>query len=273
MREIKPRTLFQIGLIVVALAYAALLLLIPMIGLVQRAFKDGIEPVLQVFSDPELISALRVTASLVIASVLINTIAGVAIAWVLARHNFPGKRIVNALVDLPFVASPVIIGFVIVMLFGRTGWFSQLPLQIAFAWPGMLLVTVFVSLPFVIREVGPVLESLGLEQEEAAYTLGASRFTTFRRVVLPAIRHGVIYGVILTIARSLGEFGGVAAAGGGVQGMTETATIFIFRSMHDRNNTGAFSVSLLLGLIAIIILVLMTMLKPDQHEEIPTGER
>jgi sulfate transport system permease protein len=268
MRELKPRTIFQYTLIAAVLIYAAVLLLVPMATLAQRTFSAGLDPILKTFSDPDLQAALRTTVFLVVGATIINTVVGVLIAWVLSRHEFPGKRFFNALVDLPFVASPVVIGFVIIMLFGRTGWFSQLPFQIAFAWPGMLLVTVFVSLPFVVREVGPVLEAFGHEQEEAAYTLGAGRFTTFRRIVLPAIRHGVIYGIVLTIARSLGEFGGVAAAGGGIQGITETATVYIYRSMSDRNNIGAYSLSLLLGLIAVIILILMTVLKP-QHDELP----
>jgi sulfate/thiosulfate transport system permease protein len=268
MRELKPRSLFQYGLIAAVLIYAAVLLLVPMATLAQRTFSAGLEPIFTTFSDPDLQAALRMTVFLVVGATIINTVVGVLIAWVLARHEFPGKRLFNALVDLPFVASPVVIGFVVIMLFGRSGWLSNLPFQIAFAWPGMLLVTVFVSLPFVVREVGPVLEAFGHEQEEAAYTLGAGRFTTFRRIVLPAIRHGVIYGVVLTIARSLGEFGGVAAAGGGIQGITETATVYIYRSMSDRNNIGAYSLSLLLGLVAVIILILMTVLKP-QHDELP----
>jgi sulfate transport system permease protein len=155
----------------------------------------------------------------------------------------------------------VIIGFVVIVLFGREGWLKSLPFQIAFAFPGMLLVTVFVSLPFVIREVMPVLASLTPEQEQAAMTLGASRFTIARRVVFPGMRFGVIYGLVLTIARSLGEFGAAAVAGGSIQGITETATIYVFRSLHDRNTVGAYSMAILLGLISIAVLITMNTLR------------
>ena len=179
----------------------------------------------------------------------------------LVRHEFPGKALFNGLVDLPFVMSPVIVGFVVIVLFGRQGWLGNLPFQVAFAFPGMLLVTVFVSLPFVIREVMPVLASLTPEQEEAALTLGASRLTVFRRIIFPGIRHGVVYGLVLTLARSLGEFGAAAVAGGGIQGLTETATIYVYRTMQNRNEVGAYSMAILLGLISIAVLITMNILR------------
>jgi sulfate/thiosulfate transport system permease protein len=204
---------------------------------------------------------LKLTALLVITATVINTIAGIGLAWVLVRHQFPGKHLIDAMVDLPFVVSPVIVGYVIIVLFGREGWFAGIPFKVAFSWPGMLLVTIFVSLPFVTREVMPVLAAMTPEQEEAAYTLGASHILTFRRIIIPSIWRGILYGIILTMARALGEFGAVAVAGGGIRGVTETSTLFIFRALHDRNYIGAYSVAVLLGALSVVILLVMNSLR------------
>jgi sulfate transport system permease protein len=192
MRDLRPRTPPQIALVIIVLLYAAILLIAPMFAILYGAFRDGIDPVIKALSAPDVFLALRLTFTLAFLAVIINTVAGILIAWVLVRQKFPGKWLANALVDLPFVMSPIIVGYVVIVLFGRTGWLSGFPVQIAFSWPGMLLVTVFVSLPFVIREVMPVLASLTLEQEEAAYTLGASKLRTFYRIVLPGIWHGIL---------------------------------------------------------------------------------
>lgn len=267
MDEKPPRTPGQLLLVAVVLLYAVLLLAAPFAAIIQRTFAGGIRPVIEALLEPDVLAALRVTASLVLVSTIINTIAGVSLAWVLVRHSFPGKHFFDALVGLPFVVSPVIIGYVIIVLFGRQGWLAWLPLKVAFSWPGMLLVTLFVTLPFVVRETMPVLAAMTLEQEEASYTLGASPLLTFRRIVLPGIWRGILYGVVLTIARAIGEFGAVAVAGGGVQGVTETATIYIFRALHDRNNVGAYSLALLLGAISVIILLLMNSLKSSARSK------
>jgi sulfate transport system permease protein len=259
-----PIAWLLIGLVVL---YAGSLILAPVITIIGGAFKDGIEPVWQALTAPDALAALKLTFILTALASFVNIVLGVAVAWVLVRHQFPGKALFNGLVDLPFVVSPVIVGFVMIVLFGRQGWFKDLPFQIAFAFPGMLLVTIFVSLPFVIREVMPVLASLTPEQEEAAYTLGAGRMTVFRRIVFPGIRHGVMYGLVLTLARALGEFGAVAVAGGGVQGLTETATIYVYRSLHDRNEIGAYSVAILLGLISILVLITMNITRHPARKE------
>jgi sulfate transport system permease protein len=251
-------------LIGLVLLYAAVLLLAPIAAILGNVFKNGIEPVIEALVKPAALQALQLSAKLALASSVINAVLGLIVAWVLVRHRFPGRRFFNMLVDLPFVVSPVIVGYVMIVLFGRLGWFRDFPISLAFSWQGMLVVTVFVSLPFVIREVQPVLASLTPEQEAAAYTLGASSWRTFRRVVLPAIQHGLEYGVILTLARSLGEFGAVAVIGGGVQGVTETATLYVYRSLQDRNNIDAYSIALLLGLIAVAILFVMNRLRTDQ---------
>ncbi|MBN1963855.1 MAG: sulfate ABC transporter permease subunit [Anaerolineae bacterium] len=251
-------------LVLLVLAYAGVLLIAPITALVQQTFSDGLQPVLESITAPDALEALRLTIIIALAAAAINTLAGILVAWVLVRHDFPGRGFLNGLVELPFVMSPVIVGYVVIVLFGREGWFRDLPL--AFTPGAMLLVTVFVSLPFVIREVMPVLRTMTPEQEEAAFTLGASRLLTFRRIVFPAIGPAVIYGVVLTLARALGEFGAAAVAGGGVQGYTENATIYIFRSIHDRNDTGAYSMAILLGIIAIVVLVAMNALKQYQHK-------
>lgn len=261
MHEQPVRTWVQGVMVIAVVIYAVVLLVAPLIAIFSGALKDGVSAVWLAITAPDALLALRLTFILALLAAAINVVLGVITAWVLVRHEFPGKRFINALVDLPFVVSPVIVGFVIIVLFGRQGWLKDLPVQIAFAWPGMLLVTVFVSLPFVVREVMPVLASLTVEQEEAAYTLGADRWLVFRRIIFPAIRHGIIYGLVLTLARSLGEFGAAAVAGGGVQGVTETATIYIFRSIHDRNNVGAYSMAILLGVISVLVLLLINWLR------------
>lgn len=267
MRETAPRTPVALILIGTVVVYAALLLLAPLVAIVQGAFARGIEPVVESLLTPDVRHAFEVSFSLTAGTIVISTIMGLAVAWVLVRHEFPGKRIVDAFVDAPFVFSPVIAGYVLIALFGRNGWLASETVRIVFAWPGMLLGTVFVSLPFVIREVQPALASLTRDQEEAAYTLGSGRWATFRRIVIPQIWRSVLYGVVLTLARSLGEFGAVAVAGGAIQRQTESATVYVFRAMLDRNPIGAYSVSIMLCLFSVGILVAMNLLRRERLSE------
>ena len=246
-------------LVGLVLLYAGLLLIAPIIALLNETFLEGIDHIFAALSRPDALQALWLTLQISFFTVIIDGLLGLLVAWVLVRHKFWGRDFFNSLVDIPFVISPVIIGYVVIVLFGRLGWFNFIP--IGFTPIAMLIVTVFVTLPFVIREVMPVLRSLGPEQEEAAYTLGASRWYSFRRVIFPVLRSALIYGLVLSLARALGEFGAAAVAGGAVQGYTENATIFIYRSIHDRNDIGAYSMAILLGLISIGILSLMTFLK------------
>ncbi|MEO8392338.1 MAG: sulfate ABC transporter permease subunit [Chloroflexota bacterium] len=261
MSEKSVRSPIALLLIAIVVLYAGILIAAPVLTIIGGAFQDGIQPVLEQLTSPDALAALKLTAILTVLAAAINTTLGVGVAWVLVRQNFPGKALLNGLVDLPFVMSPVIVGFVVVVLFGRQGWINNLPFQVAFAFPGMLLVTVFVSLPFVIREVMPVLAALTPEQEEAARTLGASQLTVFRRIIFPGIRHGVVYGLVLTLARALGEFGAAAVAGGGIKGLTETATIYVYRTLQNRNEVGAYSMAILLGLISIAVLITMNLLR------------
>jgi sulfate transport system permease protein len=248
-------------LIAVVVLYATLLLGGPLAAIVGGALASGIGALWRELSSAAALNALKLTVLLAVAATVINILFGMCIAWVLARDKFKGQSIINGIVDLPFAISPVIAGFMLILLFGRNGWFAPMleaaNLKIVFALPGMLLATVFVSLPFVVREVVPVLMHLGVEQENAAYTLGASYWQTFWHITLPNIQWGLLYGVTLTFARALGEFGAVLVVSGSVSRLTETATLFIFRSLDDRNEVGANVMALVLALISFSILIVM----------------
>ena len=261
MREVSPRSPLAVLLIVIVLGYAALLFVAPLVVIVQSAFGNGIEALLETFRDSSVIHAFQVTFFLSIGAVLINALLGLVTAWVLIRHRFSSSKLLDALVDIPFVFSPVIAGYAMIVLFGREGWLAPPIFPIVFALPGILLAKTFVSLPFVTREVQPMLATLTPEPEEAAHTMGASRWYTFRRVILPEIWTALLYGIVLTFARAIGEFGAVAVVGGNIEGYTETATSFVFRALNDRNNTGAYGVSVVLALLSVFILVLMSLLR------------
>lgn len=260
MREISPRSPFAFLVIAIVLGYAGFLIIAPIVSIVQVVFSRGLTPIATTLENPNFQHAMNLTFLLAIGSTIINTVFGIVVVWVLERQNFRFRWLLNLLVDIPFVFSPVIAGFVLIVLFGRDGWIDP-PFAIAFAVPGMLLAKTFVCLPFIPREVGPVLAHLSPEPEYAAYTLGASRWKTFIRVVLPSIWVGIVYGVVLTLSRALGEFGAVAVVSGGIQGKTETATMFIYRALLDRNRIGGYTVALILGAIAIILLIIMTWLQ------------
>lgn len=260
MREVKPRSWVAFLVIALVLGYAFLLVIAPIGAIIGGTFARGVEPIIEALDDPNLAHAFQLTFFLSIITTIFNVVFGVIVSWVLERQHFRGRGLLNLLVDLPFVFSPVIAGYTLIVLFGRDGWID-LPFAVVFALPGMLLAKMFVCLPFTPREVSPVLSALGPEPEQAAYTLGASRWKTFWRIVLPSIWVGVVYGAVLTLARALGEFGAVAVVSGGVEGVTETATIYIFRALSDRNQIGAYAVSLMLGAIAVLLLVVMTWLQ------------
>jgi sulfate/thiosulfate transport system permease protein len=261
MREISPRSPLAILLISIVFIYAGILFIAPMIAIVVGALEEGLQPILDTFNDTSVQHAFMLTFVLSTVAVVINAVAGLITAWVLVRQRFNGRKLLDAVVDIPFVFSPVIAGYALIVLFGREGWLSPSIFPIVFALPGILLAKTFVSLPFVTREVQPVLEALPPEPEEAAYTIGASRWTTFRRVVLPEIWTALLYGIVLTFARAVGEFGAVAVVGGSIEGYTETATSFVFRAINDRNDTGAYAVSLALGIVSVLILLSMSFLK------------
>lgn len=252
-----------------SLGYLALLLVAPVCLIFWRAFEHGVHPFWAAISNPDAVHALKLTLEVAVVAVPLNTIFGVLCALAIVRHRFPGMGLVNAIVDLPMALSPVIVGLSLYLLYGREGWFgpwlSDHGVRVLFAYPGIVLATMFVSLPFVVREVVPVLREIGIEQEEAAATLGARAFTTFRRITLPAIRWAVAYGVVLTTARCLGEFGAVAIVSGGIAGRTQTLTQYVQASYENFDQTAAYSASVLLAALAILVLVAMTMLRPREE--------
>jgi sulfate/thiosulfate transport system permease protein len=258
------------GLRSAALGYLAVLLLAP-VGLVfYRTFDHGFWPAWHAVTSSEARSAFWLTIEIALIAVPLNTVFGVLMAIAIVRHRFPGKGIVNAVVDLPLALSPVVVGLSLLLLYGRLGWFGpwldRHGIQVVYAMPAMALATIFVSLPFVVREVVPILREIGTEQEQAAATLGASGFQIFRRITLPAIRWGVAYGVVLTTARAVGEFGAVSVVSGRLAGKTETATLLVENNYETFNYTAAYAVSLVLGLIAIATLIAMTALRPKHSD-------
>jgi sulfate transport system permease protein len=254
----------RVALRLVALAYLAAILLVPVGMVFWRTFEHGLAPVWASLTTPDAKHAFWLTLSIAAIAVPANTIFGVACAIAIVRHRFRGAGLVNAIVDLPLALSPVVVGLALLLLYGRGGW-VDLPFQVVFAFPGMVLATIFVSLPFVVREVVPILREIGDEQEQAAATLGASSWAAFRRVTLPAIRWGVAYGIVLTTARALGEFGAVSVVSGRVVGQTETLTIHVEQAFQNFDVAGAYAASALLALIAVLTLVLMSLFEPKEH--------
>jgi sulfate transport system permease protein len=233
-----------------------------------RTFEAGLHPVWQSLSDPNTLHAFQVTLIAAAIAVPINTVFGVLCGLAIVRRRFPGKGILNAFIDLPLAVSPIVIGFCLFLLYGREGWFgpwlSSHGIQVLFALPAIVLATVFVSVPFVAREVIPTLRELGTEQEQAAATLGATSWQRFWRITLPSIRWAIVYGVVLTTARCLGEYGAVAVVSGNIVGRTQTAPILVDQDVQNFNPTGAYAVSLVLALIAVLVLTAMTVIKPRE---------
>jgi sulfate transport system permease protein len=249
------------GIRTFSLGYLAIILIAPVALIFWRAFEHGLHPFWSAISNANAVHALRLTLEIAAIAVPLNTAFGILCALAIVRHRMPGMGFVNALVDLPLALSPVVVGLALYLLYGRGGWFGHLPFRVLFALPSMVLATIFVSLPFVVREVVPVLREIGTQQEEAAATLGASALTTFRRITLPAIRWAVAYGVVLTTARSLGEFGAVSIVSGGIAGRTQTLTQYVQASYENFDQTGAYAASVLLAMLAIATLLLMTVVK------------
>jgi sulfate/thiosulfate transport system permease protein len=252
------------GLRFAALSYLTLLLVLPVAMVFRRAFENGVGAAWDAVTTPEAKHAFLITIVIALIAVPANTIFGIACAIAIVRHRFPGKGVVNAIVDLPLALSPVVVGLSFLLLFGTGGWFAGVPVEVLFALPAMVLATIFVSLPFVVREVVPVLREIGTEQEQAASTLGASSWQTFRRVTLPAIRWAVAYGVVLTTARALGEFGAVSVVSGRIVGKTDTLTLHVEERFQSFDYVGAYAASVVLALLAIATLVAMSVFKPKE---------
>ncbi len=246
------------------LFYLSALLLIPVAMIFIRTFEDGFIQSFEAVTSPNGLHALKLTLITVAIAVPINTAFGILAALVLVRQRFRGKAILNALIDIPFAISPVVIGLSLVLLYGpRDGfvgqWFFDQGIQIIFSTPGIVIACIFVSLPFVVREVVPVLREIGDEQEQAAATLGANGWQTFRRVTLPAIRWGVTYGVVLSTARVLGEFGAVSVVSGRISGQTETLPLFVRKQFEVFNQGGGYAAAMVLAVLALLTLLFMNL--------------
>jgi sulfate transport system permease protein len=250
----------RIALRTVALAYLLVLLVLPVGVILYRTFEHGFVAFWEQVSTPASISAMSLTLEIVAIVVPLNVVFGLFVALALVRGRFRGRAIVQAIVDLPFAVSPVIVGVSLVLLWGVDGWFGGLAdvVQIIFSLPGMVLATLFVTLPFVVREVEPVLREIGDDQEQAASTLGAGGWQTFWRITLPSIRWGLGYGV-LTVARALGEFGAVSIVSAGVSGQSETLTLLVANRFEDLNLPGSYAAATVLMAFALVALVLMSL--------------
>lgn len=257
--------LTRYGLRAVALIYLFVLLIVPVGLIFWRSFQHGFGQFWEWITTPAAISALQLSLLIVVIVVPLNVIFGVVTALALVRGKFPGKGFLQAVVDLPFAVSPVVAGVALILLWGYGGWFGgveSLGFRVIFGFPGLVLATLFVTLPFVVREVEPVLHEIGTEQEQAAATLGASGLQTFWRITLPAIRWGLTYGIVLTIARALGEYGAVTMVSSNFPGISQTLTLLVnSRYTDDYNEFGAYAAATLLMLVAIVVLVAMTLIE------------
>src|SRR4051794_6265711 len=253
------------GLRFLGIGYLTMLLLIPLVMIFIKAFDDGISGFTDTLTSPDFLHALNLSLITVAVAVPLNTIFGIGAAMLLVRHRGRFTWLLDAAINIPFAISPIVIGLSLFLLYGNDGWFgptlSDAGIQILFSTPGIVLACIFVSLPFVAREVVPVLQEIGTEQEQAASTLGANAWQTFWRVTLPAIRWGVAYGVILTIARVLGEFGAVTIVSGSISGQTQTLPLFVSKQYEQFNQTGAYSAAIVLALLALTALLFMNLLK------------
>ncbi|WP_227980609.1 sulfate ABC transporter permease subunit CysW [Nocardia spumae] len=255
----------RISLRVIALAYLIILLVAPLVIILWRSFEHGIGAFIDAITTPAAISAFNLSLLIVVIVVPLNVVFGVTTAIALVRGNFRGRTLIQGVVDLPFAVSPVVVGVSLIMLWGVGGWFGGLDtlgFRVIFGLPGMVIATLFVTLPFVVSEVVPVLHEIGDDQEQAAATLGANRWQTFWRITLPAIRWGLTYGVVLTVARALGEFGAVIMVSSGLPGVSQTLTLLVHgRYINDHNTFGAYCAATLLMAMALVTLILMTLLE------------
>jgi sulfate transport system permease protein len=259
----------RLSLRLVALLYLGILLLVPVGVVFFRTFEHGIAPVWSAVTTPAAVHAFQLTLEIAAIAVPLNAVFGIVLALALVRGRFRGKALLDAIVDLPFAVSPVVIGLSLILVYGSTGWLGSWlvghGIQVIFALPGLVLATVFVSLPFVAREVIPVLREIGEDQEQAAATLGANGWQTFWRITLPSIRIGLAYGVVLSMARAIGEFGAVSVVSGNLAGKTQTLTLLVEDRFQGFDVAGAYAASALLAVIALVTLAVLTLLKPRRN--------
>jgi sulfate transport system permease protein len=260
----------RVALIAVALIFLTLFLFVPLVAVFSEAFKKGGQAYLAAITDPDAISAIKLTLIAAGISVPLNLVFGLAASWSIAKFEFRGKSILLTLIDLPFSVSPVISGLIYVLMFGAQGWFGpwlqEHDIKILFAVPGIVLATVFITFPFVARELIPLMQSQGTEEEEAALVLGASGWNTFRRVTLPNIKWGLLYGVILCNARAMGEFGAVSVVSGHIRGETNTMPLQVEILYNEYNFAAAFAIASLLALLALVTLAIKSFIEWRLHE-------
>ena len=259
------------AIIALAIVWVSLLLLLPLAAIAWTVLRAGLSSVAHTLTQPDVLHAFQLTAIITVITVLITGVFGVIVAWVLVRQRFHGRSLLNAIVDIPFALSPVTVGLAAVVLFGPGGWFQPFfaarGIQMIYALPAMILVTIFICIPFTIREVVPVLEEIGLDEEDASRTLGASVWHTFFKVTLPNIRWALAYGIALTTARAIGEIGAVLIVSGLIQGKTETATLFIYRAYEERQTAEAYVVALVLAAVSVGLLIVIEVLRHRQERE------
>jgi sulfate transport system permease protein len=254
----------------VVTAYLFLLVAWPVSLVVTNTFADGFESIRSLVEDPDMVVALQLSAYVAVWSVVINTLFGVGVSLLLVRHEFPGKRLLNALLDIPLSVSPIVVGLALVLVYGgRNGWFGPTlagwGIEVIFSTPGIVMATTFVALPLMIREIVPVLEEIGTEQEQAAESLGANGLQRFWRITLPSIKWGITYGVVLTLARSLGEFGAVKVVSGNVLGQTRTATLAVEEKYLNFDQQGAYATAFLLAMVSVACIVVVAIIRPKNH--------
>jgi sulfate transport system permease protein len=253
------------GLRVAGLGYLTLLLLIPLVMIFFKTFEHGIGPPLDAVTSPEGLHALKLSLLMVAIAVPLNTVFGIGCALLLVRHKSKANPFIDAVINLPFAVSPVVIGLSLFLLYGTSGWLgptlAEAGIEVLFSVPGLVLASIFVSVPFVVRETVPVLQEIGTDQESAASTLGANAWQTFWRITLPSIRWGVAYGIVLTTARVLGEFGAVTIVSGSISGKTQTLPLFVDKEFSNFNLPGAYGASLVLAMLALLTLFAMNLLK------------
>jgi sulfate transport system permease protein len=259
------------AIIALALLWVSLLLLLPLAAIVWTVARAGLSSVAHTLTQPDVLHAFQLTLIITVITVLITGVFGVIVAWVLVRQRFHGRSLLNAIVDIPFALSPVTVGLAAVVLFGPGGWFQPFfaarGIHVIYALPAMILVTIFICIPFTIREVVPVLEEIGLDEEDASRTLGASVWHTFFKVTLPNIRWALAYGIALTTARAIGEIGAVLVVSGLIQGKTETATLFIYRAYEERQTAEAYIVALVLAAVSVAVLIVIESFRHRQERE------
>ncbi|NRR20510.1 sulfate ABC transporter permease subunit CysW [Brevibacillus sp. MS2.2] len=286
MKHLTEPAYIRWTLIIVAMLFLGLFLILPLVAVFTEAFRQGAEVFVASITEEETLSAVKLTLLVAAISVPLNVTFGIAVAWAIAKFSFPGKNVLLTLIDLPFAVSPVIAGLIFVLLFGSQGVAAPLlaawDLKIIFAVPGIVLATTFVTFPFVARELIPVMEAQGRDEEEAAVSLGASGWKTFLRVTLPNVKWGLLYGVILCNARAMGEFGAVSVVSGHIRGMTNTLPLHVEILYNEYQFAAAFAVATLLAALALVTLILKSLIEwkterqakldEEQHYDV-TGER